>query len=71
MKNNAGTLIMAVVIIIITLLFVQCSGGGKSYDNDPNHCTICRKTATHIFQGSGYCDEHYIDAVSWAVAHSE
>lgn len=53
--------------IILSLTIALClslsgCGGSKS----TNKCTICKKTATHTFQGSGYCDTHYKDAVSWA-----
>lgn len=39
----------------------------EKYGNKPSgDCTICKKTATEVFQGYNYCDEHYIDAVTWA-----
>lgn len=33
-------------------------------------CYICGKTAHNKFQGSGYCDEHYEDAVLWAAGNA-
>lgn len=32
-------------------------------------CCICKKTASHTFQGSNYCDSCYNDAVKWAIDH--
>ena len=42
----------------------ELSSGKKSTGNT---CTICGKPATHEYQGSGYCDEHYNDAVEWSI----
>ena len=36
-----------------------------------SRCDICRKPATHSFQGYGYCDEHYQDAIKWAFEHTK
>lgn len=49
---------------VLALSLCAC-GGSKS----TSKCTICRKTATHTFQGSGYCDAHYKDAIIWAMDH--
>lgn len=57
--------VLAVAIIII--LSMAACGGGSSR----NKCTICGKTATHTFQGSGYCSTHYSDAVAWAMNHTK
>ena len=42
-------------------------GGSGSRGSSSSRCTICGKAATHTFQGSGYCDRHYNDAVAWAI----
>lgn len=51
--------------VVLALTLCACGGGSTS------KCTICRKPATHTFQGSGYCDSHYADAVSWAMGHKK
>ena len=51
--------------VVLTLLLVGLSSGGSS--SKGSGCTICGKKATHSFQGSGYCDRHYNDAVKWAI----
>ena len=59
---------MIVFFLAVVLCFgLSACGGSKS----TNRCTICGKTATHAFQGSGYCDTHYKDAVSWAMDHTK
>ena len=67
MKKTSG--FWGIVFIIITLLLVlsMCNGGGSHYG--AGRCTICGKPATHTFQGSGYCDQHYTNAVNWAFDH--
>lgn len=55
--------IIALCLSIIMLFSLCACGGGRSGSG----CTICGKAATHTFQGSGYCDRHYSDAVSWAI----
>ena len=57
-------IVVALLVITISLSLYGCSGGGNT-----GRCTICRKTATHTFQGSGYCNTHYRDAVVWATNH--
>lgn len=42
----------------------------KTPEEQPSYvgkCTICNKDAYNEFQGSPYCDEHYEDAVLWAI----
>ena len=51
-------------ILVIALRMALCACGGGS--SSGNKCTICKKTATHTFQGSKYCDSCYEDAVKWA-----
>ena len=53
---------IALLLALVMCLSLCACGGSTS----TNKCTICRKTATHTFQGSGYCNEHYEDAVYWA-----
>lgn len=55
---------MAAIIfsVILCLSLTACGGGSSS-----SKCTICKKPATHSFQGSGYCDKHYQNAVTWAI----
>ena len=50
--------------IALCLVLSACDGGSST-----SKCTICKKTATHTFQGSGYCNSHYEDAVNWAFDH--
>lgn len=59
------TLTYFIVILIVSVLVVQLFGGGIA--SKGGGCTICGKKATHTFQGSGYCDRHYNDAVKWAI----
>lgn len=77
MKNGAFMKIIIVVLIIAMGVGIyacvnggcdSCSSSGSS-GSSSNKCTICRKPATHTFQGSGYCDEHYQDAITWAMNH--
>lgn len=46
--------------------YATYSGSGSS-DSSYSRCTICRDKATHTYQDSGYCDEHYEDAVKWSI----
>lgn len=59
--------IIAFSLAIVLCFALSACGGSKS----TSKCTICKKTATHTFQGSGYCDAHYKDAVSWATGHTK
>lgn len=58
------TIICALITIISMLTFLPKSSSGS-------RCDICRKPATHTFQGYGYCDEHYQDAIKWAFEHTK
>lgn len=75
-KKARKMLYWAFLIIVIGCLLIavvscgsSCVGGSGS--GDTSKCTICRKPATHVFQGSGYCDEHYQDAIVWSIEHSD
>lgn len=59
--------IAVLTIAIIIILSMTACGGGSSRSK----CTICGKAATHTFQGSGYCNTHYSDAIAWAMTHSK
>ncbi len=78
MKNGAFMKIILVVLMLAMGVGMyacinggcdSCSCGSSSYSGggSTSKCTICRKPATHVFQGSGYCDQHYQDAVNWAI----
>lgn len=64
-----------IFVVVLALLLVGLSSGGSSSSGSSSGgssskgsgCTICGKKATHSFQGSGYCDRHYNDAVKWAI----
>lgn len=58
------TIICALITIIFILTFLPKSSSGS-------RCDICRKPATHTFQGYGYCDEHYQNAIIWAFEHTK
>ena len=53
-------------IAILAILF-----GAVIADSIPSRssygCTICGKTATNTFQNSRYCQQHYEDAIIWAM----
>lgn len=55
-------LLSLLLILVLAFLLYACDSG-------TSRCTICQKTATHTFQGSGYCDKHYQDAIIWAFDH--
>ena len=52
------------VLLSIAMIFALV---GCSSSSGTSKCTICRKTATHTYQGSGYCTEHYKDAIAWSI----
>ena len=59
-----------VIIAIAVAILIGINGfGNSSYGGNTDTCTICGKSATHTFQGSGYCDNHYKDAINWALTH--
>lgn len=60
--------IFIAVIVVLALLF-SCMGSSGGSSGGTGRCTICKKTATHTYQGSGYCDTHYRDAISWSLTH--
>lgn len=55
---------IAVIFCLVTLpnMIGGSSGGG---------CVICGKSASHTFQGSSYCSQHYNNAVKWAIDNSD
>ncbi len=57
--------ITCALILIISMLVFLPKGSSR------NRCDICRKPATHTFQGHGYCSEHYQDALNWAFEHTK
>ena len=67
MNGGVRLLIIIIFVVVLSLLLVGTQnaihgGGGGS----THKCTICRKAATHEFQGYYYCNEHYQDAILWA-----
>lgn len=57
--SGITTLVSALIFVcLFSIAFLNGSSG--------NRCDICNKPATHSFQGYGYCDEHYQQAVIWA-----
>ena len=74
--NGSGSALFAVIFIAIVLIIVislfngSGSGSGR-YGKGSGKCNICGKTATHTFQGYGYCDTHYENAVNYAINHSK
>ena len=65
----SATCVMIVLAVFLwSYLLSDLSGGG--YTNT-SKCTICGKKATHTYQGSGYCDTHYLDAVKWSIDHTK
>lgn len=67
-KDIRKIIIMAIMMAVIVL---TCVGCGSSGSGGTSKCTICGKSASHTFQGSGYCDKHYNDAVNWAMDHTK
>ena len=64
-KDTIGGLIGVIIItVLIVMLLFSCS---IERPRDINECTICGKKATHTFQGSGYCNKHYDNAIKWAI----
>lgn len=62
----SGIAVLSSIILCIILIFIS------SLNSSPgNRCDICREPATHTFQGYGYCDEHYQDAIKWAFEHTK
>lgn len=51
-----------ILALVMCLSLCACGGSTKT-----GKCTICGKSATHTFQGYGYCDKHYSNAVRWAI----
>lgn len=68
-SNFKGTLALILLILVAVMGFSKCGWGGGSGSGNTSKCTICGKSATHTFQGDGYCDTHYNDAVKWAIDH--
>ena len=65
-------IIFVVALMLFFALIGGCGGGssgsgGSGSGGSTNKCTICGKAATHTFQGSGYCTNHYKDAIAWAM----
>jgi hypothetical protein len=70
-KGGSGgkVAVMIAVILCIVLCFASCGGSSSSSSSSSTHintrvCTICGKTATHTFQGYGYCTKHYNKALN-------
>ncbi|MBS5575214.1 MAG: hypothetical protein ACLR8U_13250 [Oscillospiraceae bacterium] len=68
MKKWMALFLCAILILSLCACGGGSGGGGSSSrGSSSSRCTICGKAATHTFQGSGYCDRHYNDAVTWAI----
>lgn len=60
--------VLAGIVLVISIIVSACSSDGSSSSGgSSSRCTICNKSATNTFQGSGYCDKHYKDAINWAL----
>ena len=63
------------VTIIIVIAGAMLYSYAKDLNNIKNGGTasyeVNGKPATHTFQGSGYCDTHYKDAITWSLEHSK
>lgn len=67
MKPKTFFIIFAVALVIFIAAKSCSSDGSSSSGGSSNRCTICNSSATNTFQGSGYCDKHYKDAINWAL----
>lgn len=65
-KGYVAYYAVTAIFIIGIGIFVMRGGGFSFGGASTDKCTICGKPATHEFQGSGYCNEHYTDAVIWS-----
>lgn len=63
-EHIIGLIGVVVITAVFVVLLISCS---IDRPRDINECTICGKTATHTFQGSGYCNKHYDNAIKWAI----
>ena len=55
------------MFFILMVILSMCSNGTERYGKGSGKCNICGKSATHTFQGYGYCNKHYDGAVKWAI----
>ena len=67
-KNKLIPVLVILAIAVAILIGINAFGNSSNGGNTDT-CTICGKKATHTFQGSGYCDNHYEDAINWALTH--
>lgn len=67
-KNKLIPVLVIIAIAVAILIGINAFGNSSNGGNTDT-CTICGKRATHTFQGSGYCDNHYEDAINWALTH--
>lgn len=58
--------ISRIVTLISGFLFVVLLCISLLNSSSSHRCNICGKPATNTFQGYGYCDEHYKEAIIWA-----
>ena len=49
--------------LVLALVFLVCLNSGKEEEG----CTICGESASQSFQGSDYCEKHYVEAIKWAI----
>ncbi|MBE7036011.1 MAG: hypothetical protein E7403_01805 [Ruminococcaceae bacterium] len=61
------TAMLILLIVCVAVSLGTSLGTSLIKKGDESKCTICDKPASHSFQGSGYCGEHYNDAVRWAI----
>lgn len=68
-KENIKLTVVAVwiaIVLICRFSGILSGSFGSGGGGNTSKCTICGQPATHTFQGSGYCTEHYKDAIIWA-----
>ena len=64
---TAKAVIAIFVIIGLLLVIPELLNGSSNNSSSKSRCTICGKAATNTFQNSGYCSQHYRDAIIWAM----
>jgi hypothetical protein len=67
MLTVKSVVVIAIVIGLLMVVPELLSGATSGNSSSKSRCTICGKAATNTFQNSGYCSQHYRDAIIWAM----
>ena len=66
MRKTARRLLALLLAAVLLCSLTAC----VEEEIDLSVCTVCGKEATHEWNGRGWCDQHFVEAMRKGIAHA-